>query len=194
LPAPERAIDSVPDDVPTTTDADRVPDPVGAKVTLSVQEVPAASAVPALHPRSEKSPGVAPPIARNVIVALALPLFVSVTDFDVDRPTATVPKLIAVALCVIVAVAGGVGDDTDAAAWETRSVRPPIVRFPERAAPVLAATAYPNDALPAPVAAVVTVSHDALLDADHAQPCDVDSVVLPDPPAAGMDADVVPSA
>ena len=40
----------------------------------------------------------------------------SVTDFDVDRPSATVPKLIAVALCVIVAVVDGVGvgADTDA--------------------------------------------------------------------------------
>jgi hypothetical protein len=45
-----------------------------------------------------------------------------------------------------------------------------------------------------PLVAVVTVSHDALLDAVHAQPEAVDSVVLPDAPAAETDADVVPSA
>ena len=138
LPEPDRAIVSVPEDVPIDADAERAPDPLGAKVTVSVHEAPAASTVPALHPRSEKSPAFAPPIATDVIEPLPLPLFVSVIDFDVDRPTATVPKLIAVALCVIAAVAGG--DDTDAAAWDTSNVRPPIVTLAERAAPVFAAT------------------------------------------------------
>ena len=38
---------------PIETDADRVPEPLGANFTVSVQERPGASAVPALHPRSE---------------------------------------------------------------------------------------------------------------------------------------------
>ena len=38
------------------------------------------------------------------------------------------------------------------------------------------------------------MSHDALLDAVHVQPDDVDSVVEPDAPAGGADTDVVPSA
>ena len=118
----------MPDDVPIATDADRVPDPLGMNVTVSVHERPAASAVPALHPRSEKSPGFAPPMPRDAIEPVPLPLFVSVTDFDVDFPTATVPKLIAVAL------------DVMTAACETSSVRPPAVMFAERAAPVFAAT------------------------------------------------------
>jgi hypothetical protein len=119
-------------------DADRAPDSRAVNVTVSVQERPAVSTVPALHPRSEKSPGFAPPIARDAIEPVPLPLFVSVTDFDVDFPTATVPKLIAVALDVMTAVAGG--GATAAAACETSSVRPPAVMFAERAAPVFAAT------------------------------------------------------
>ena len=128
----------MPDDVPIATDAARAPDSLGANVTVTVHERPGASTVPALQPRSEKSPGFTPPIASDVIEPLPVPRFVRVTDFDVDLPTATLPKLIAVALCVIVAVAVGGGEDTEAAAWETRSVRPPIVRFAERAAPVFA--------------------------------------------------------
>jgi len=126
----------VPDDVPIATDADRVPDPLGMNVTVSVHERPAASAVPALHPRSEKSPGFAPPMPRDAIEPVPLPLFVSVTDFDVDRPTATVPKVIAV---VLSAMTGGAGGGATAAACETSSVRPPTVMFAERAAPVFAA-------------------------------------------------------
>jgi hypothetical protein len=128
----------VPDDVPIATDAERVPDPLGVNVTISVQEPPAASAVPALQPRSEKSPGFAPPMASDAIEPVPLPLFVSVTDFDVDLPTATVPKAIAVALGVMAAGAG-VGA-TAAAACDTSSVRPPTEMFAERAAPVFAAT------------------------------------------------------
>ena len=128
----------MPDDVPITADADRAPVARAVNVNVSVQERPAASTVPALHPRSEKSPGFAPPIARDAIEPVAVPLFVSVTDFDVDFPTVTVPKLIAVALDVIAAGAGG--GATAAAACETSSVRPPAVMFAERAAPVFAAT------------------------------------------------------
>lgn len=123
--------------MPIATDADRVPDPLGVNVNVNVQDPPAASAVPALHPRSEKSPGFAPPMARDAIEPVPLPLFVTVMDFDVDRPTATVPKLIAV---VLNAMTGAAGGGATAAACETSSVRPPTVMFAERAAPVFAAT------------------------------------------------------
>ena len=127
----------MPDDVPIATDAERAPDPPGMNVTVNVQEPPAASAVPALQPRSEKSPGFAPAMARDAIEPVPLPLFVSVTDFDVDRPTVTVPKLIAV---VLSAMTDGAGGGATPASCETSSVRPPTVMFAERAAPVFAAT------------------------------------------------------
>lgn len=136
-PAPESPSDSVPDDVPIATDADRVPDPLGMNVTVSVQEPPGASAVPGLHPRSEKSPGFVPASESDEIEPVPPPVFFSVTLRDADRPTATVPKLIAVALCVIT---GGAGGGATAAACDTSSVRPPAVMFAERAAPVFAAT------------------------------------------------------
>ena len=137
LPGPVTASPNVPDHVPIATDAERVPDPVGVNVTVSVHELPAASAVPALHPCSEKSPGFAPPIANEAIEPALPPVFVSVTDRDVDLPIATVPKLTVVALSVIAGAAGGA---TAAASCETSSVRPPTVMFAERAAPVFAPT------------------------------------------------------
>ena len=76
-----------------------------------------------------------------------------------------------------------------AAACVTVCSCPPIVMVPVRAlADVLAATEYCTVADPVPLAAQ-GVSHDALLNAPHAQLASVVTVTLPVPPAAPTDCD-----
>lgn len=79
---------------------------------------------------------------------------------------------------------GGAGAGAAGAACETVNARPPIVKVPVRAAPVLAATLNPTEPFPVPLAPDVTVIHDALLLADHRQAACVDMPTLPVPPDA----------
>ena len=61
---------------------------------------------------------------------------------------------------------------------------PATVRVPVRALPVFAATVNATEPLPLPVAPDVTVIHASLRLAVQAQPVPVDTVRLPEPPAA----------
>ena len=72
----------------------------------------------------------------------------------------------------------------DAAACVTVNVWPAMVRLPERAAPVLAATLYVTDPSPLPLAPEVTVTHAAPLLAVQAQPVPADTAIVPVPPKA----------
>ena len=73
----------------------------------------------------------------------------------------------------------------DAAAWVTVKVCPAIVAEPLRdVVAVLAATLIATVPLPEPLAPLVTVSHDAVLDALHAQPAGAVTPTLVDSPAA----------
>ena len=75
-----------------------------------------------------------------------------------------------------------------AAACVTVNVAPAIVSVPVRVVvAVLAATLKDVVPLPKPIAPPVTVIHDALLAADHAQPRPAVTVLLPVPPAAVND-------
>ena len=71
-----------------------------------------------------------------------------------------------------------------AAAWLTVNVWPAMVIVPVRAAPVLAATVKATVPLPLPLAPLVTVSHDAVLAAVHAQPVGLVTDTLAAWPAA----------
>ena len=75
-----------------------------------------------------------------------------------------------------------------AAACVTVTVWPAMVRVPERAAPVLAAALNATEPFPLPLAPEVTVSHAALLLAVQAQPVPLDTVTVPVPPAAAIEA------
>lgn len=71
----------------------------------------------------------------------------------------------------------------------TVKVWPAAVMVPEREGPVFAAAEYRTVPLPLPVAPPVTLSQDALLEADHPQPSAVRTSNDPFPPPAGADAD-----
>jgi len=80
---------------------------------------------------------------------------------------------------------GGGGGGAPAAAWLTVKARVAIVSVPVRAAPVLAATVKPTEALPVPVAPDVIVIHDALLLAVHRHALVVVTMTgVPVPPVA----------
>jgi hypothetical protein len=71
---------------------------------------------------------------------------------------------------------------------DTVNVCPAMVTVPVRKAVVgLAATVYPTDPLPLPLAPEVTVIQLALLTPVHAQPADVVTVTVPVPPPATTD-------
>ena len=72
----------------------------------------------------------------------------------------------------------------EAASCVTTNVAPPIDRFALRAEPVLIATEYETVALPVPLVADDTVSHEALLEALQVQPAPVAREVDPVVPAA----------
>jgi hypothetical protein len=91
-----------------------------------------------------------------------------------------------------VAAAGG-GVDA-AAACETVIVVPPTVRVPVRAAPVLAATLNWTLPFPLPVAPWVIEMKLALLTAVQAQPDEVVTAMLADPPSAANVVVVCPTA
>jgi hypothetical protein len=69
----------------------------------------------------------------------------------------------------------------------TLNVAPAIVRVPERAMPVLAATLNDTGPGPVPVSPPVTDIHAALLAAVQAQPAPAVTVLLPVPPAAAKE-------
>ena len=146
-----------------------------------MQLAPAANAVLTAHvPLRLKSAGLAPPGVNEATVSVPLPELVSVTPFVllILLPTCTLPKLSCDALNV------AAGEVTAPAACVARSVLPPTVKLALRVAPVLEAAAKDIVALPVPLAADVTVSHDALLATLHAQPAPAVSVVVPPPPVA----------
>ena len=72
-------------------------------------------------------------------------------------------------------------------AWVTVKVAPAMVSVPVRPDAVLAATLNDTDPLPDPVAPLVRVIQDALLDAVQAQPVAAVTVLLPVPAAAAKD-------
>jgi len=76
--------------------------------------------------------------------------------------------------------------ETDAAACVTVNVWPAMVRVPERAPPVLAATLNPTEPFPLPFAPEVTATHPALLLAVQVQPLPVDTATVPVPPVAAI--------
>ena len=146
-----------------------------------MQLAPAASVVLTAHvPLRMKSPALAPPGVNEAMVSIPPPELVSVTPFAllILLLTCTLPKLSCDALNV------ATGDVTAPAACVATSVLPPTVRLALRVAPVLDAAAKDIVALPVPLAADVTVSHDALLATLHAQPAPTVSVVVPGPPVA----------
>lgn len=66
----------------------RVPPTVGVKVTVTVQDAPAASVAPAQVVVSAKSPGFVPVNVTVVTVTAAVPVFVSVATWAaLDVPT-----------------------------------------------------------------------------------------------------------
>ena len=73
-----------------------------------------------------------------------------------------------------------------AAACVTVNVCPAMVRVPERAPPVLAATLNATEPFPLPLAPEVTVTHPGLLPAVQAQPLPADTATVPDPPDAAI--------
>ena len=78
--------------------------------------------------------------------------------------------------------------DTTAAACVTVNVWPATAMVPVRGPPVFAATVNATDPLPLPLAPDVTVIQPALLLAVQAQLVPADTAVLPDPPAAAIEA------
>jgi len=66
----------------------------------------------------------------------------------------------------------------------TVNVCPPIVTVPLREAAVLLPTVNVTDPFPLPVAPDVTVIHEALLLAVHAQPLEVVTLTVTEPPEA----------
>jgi hypothetical protein len=75
-----------------------------------------------------------------------------------------------------------------AAAWLTVNVCPAMVRVPERAAPLFAATLNPTEPSPLPLAPDVTLIHVALLVAVHVQPLAPETFTgLPAPAVAATD-------
>jgi hypothetical protein len=74
--------------------------------------------------------------------------------------------------------------------WLTVNVRPATVRVPVRAGPVVDAARNATLPLPVPFAPLVIVSHDALLDAVHAQPGPVVTPTVPLPPSDGTDCEL----
>ena len=74
------------------------------------------------------------------------------------------------------------------AAWFTVKVCPPMVSVPVRAAPVFAATEYPTEPLPEPLAPLVIVSHAAFDVAVQAHPAPAVTLTVPVvAPAAGFE-------
>ena len=72
-------------------------------------------------------------------------------------------------------------------AWLTVKVWPAIVIVPVRAASVFAATEYPTEPLPEPLAPLVIVSHAAFDVAVHAQPVPAVTATVPvEAPAPGL--------
>ena len=138
LPVPVRLSVSDPADVVTPTDAERMPTTSGLNVIVTVHEAPAASVELATHvPLRVNSAGFAPPNVSAVIVSALPPVFLTVEDLvPLPLPTTTMPRSSAVGVSVADAAAGAW---TLAAACDTTNVLPPIVRFAERAAPVLGA-------------------------------------------------------
>lgn len=191
FPVPRSASATSPDVVAINTDADRTPIAAGANVMPSVQDWPAPSATLTEHvPWRVNSAGFAPPIDSDTMVSVAAPEFATVAiRAPLDLPIITVPRSSDAGLS-----ATAPGATEVAADWETTNVRPPSVRFADRAGPALAATTNPIVAPPLPAEAPDTVSHAALLTAVHAHPDDVDSVTLPEAPPAGIDAELAPSA
>ena len=77
--------------------------------------------------------------------------------------------------------------DADAAACVTVNDWPAMVRVPERAPPVLAATLNPTEPFPLPFAPEVTATHPALLLAVQVQPLpEADTATVPVPPVAAI--------
>ena len=76
--------------------------------------------------------------------------------------------------------------ETDAAACVTLNVWPAMVRVPERAPPVLAATLNVTEPFPLPLAPAVTVTHPASLLAVQAQPVPAETATVPVPPDAAI--------
>jgi hypothetical protein len=74
---------------------------------------------------------------------------------------------------------GGGGGGGAGAACVTVNSWPAIVIVPLRAAPAFAATLYPTEPFPVPVAPAVTVSHGALLTAVQAHPAPDVTVTVP---------------
>ena len=68
------------------------------------------------------------------------------------------------------------------------NVWPAMVRVPERAPPVLAATLNATAPFPLPLAPEVTVTHPAPLLAVQAQPLPADTATVPVPPDAAIEA------
>lgn len=136
LPVPRSASVSSPDVVPTETDACRIPIVHGENVMLSVQDWPAASTVLTEHvPRRVNSAGLAPPIDSDTRVSVPPPEFETVAiRAALVLPTITPPRSSDAGPS-----AAAAGATEAAAACETRNVRPPSVRFAERAAPVFTA-------------------------------------------------------
>ena len=65
-----------------------------------------------------------------------------------------------------------------------------MVRVPERAPPVVAATLNPTEPFPLPLAPEVTLAHPALLLAVQTQSFPADTVTVPVPPVSAIGARV----
>jgi hypothetical protein len=105
------------------------------------------------------------------------------------HPVAAVTLLLPVpAAAVKDCVVGEIAGEQAAAACVTVNVAPAMVSVPVRlVATVFAATVKPTVPLPDPVAPLVSVIHEALLAAVHAQPVATVTLLVPVPPASVND-------